>query len=477
MDWNDIQSFILQSGLGAETALFTGVVLIVLCYLVFQAQSFGLSIWICLFSLAAAFYLSEYCPVEGGFQNLQFQFFTPLLKRFFLVSGAVGFFSYLEWRSGRNEAPRPEIFILLLLSLIGLMLMVSAQSLWLMFLAAEVFSLSSYALARPSGNDETAVLSVVRYFGTGALASVLAIFGLTWLLGFEINGLEIYSFEGSLFQGIRVSGYLLFSGFLLFKSGSFPFHFWVPQLYEKAPTPWIGYISAAPKVAAAFCILGLTKMFSLPVSLPLFVLCISGLLIGNLAAFQSEKLKNLFGYSAVAQAAFLLVPSVFCQRMPNTENQLLIYSIAYGIVNQGAFCAIQYFENHLHDDLKIKDLAGHFSVQPLPALAFIVLIVSLIGLPPTIGFSAKLLLFSTLIPLGGDWSGTISYILFAALIASAVLSLGYFFRIPYQMIFKQKTLEDIPLRNSAYSFFWLIVAGIFAMLAFFAPKVFFPVFS
>ncbi len=477
MDWYDFHEFILKSGLGAETALFSGIVLIVFCYLVLPGQSFGLSIWICLFSLAAAFYLSEYCPVDGSFQSLHFQYYTPILKRFFLISGAVGFFGYLEWRSGRNEAARPEIFILLLLSLMGLMVMVSAQSLWLMFLAAEVFSLSSYALARPSGRDEESILSVVRYFGTGALASALAIFGLSWLLGFEFSGLETFSFEGAVFQGLRIAGYMLFAGFLLFKSGSFPFHFWVPQLYEKAPTPWIGYISAAPKIAAAFCILGLTKMFSLPVSLPLFVLCISGLLIGNLAAFQSEKLKNLFGYSAVAQAAFLLVPSVFCQRMPNTENQLLIYAIAYGIVNQGAFCAIQYFENHLQDELKIKDLAGHFSVQPLPVLAFIVLIVSLIGLPPTIGFSSKLLLFSTLLPLVGDWSGTISYILFAALIASSVLSLGYFYRIPYQLIFKPKTLEDIPLRGSAYSFFWLIVAGIFAVVAFFAPKFFFPVFS
>jgi NADH-quinone oxidoreductase subunit N len=477
MDWSNAKEFILQSGLGSEITLFSGIAFIIFCYFFFPKNSFGLSIWISLFSLAAAFYFSEFCPSGGEYLSLRFQHYTALLKRFFLISGAVGLFGYLEWRGGRNETQRPEVFILLLMSLIGLMVMVTAGSFWLMFIGAEVFSLSSYGLAKPIKNDETSVYSVVRYFGIGAFASSLAIFGLSWLSGFEFNGLETFDFESPFFQVIRISGYLLFVGFLLFKSGSFPFHFWVPSLYENGPTPWIGYISVAPKVAAAFSILWVTKMFSLSVSVPLFIICIAGLLLGNLAAFQSEKLKNLFGYSAIAQAAFLLVPSIFCQKMPNTDNQLLIYAIAYGVVNQGAFCAIQFFENHLQDDLKIKDLAGYFSVQPLPGILFLILIISLIGLPPTIGFSGKLLLFSTLLPLGGDWSGIISYLLFAALIISTVLSLGYFYRIPYQLIFKPKTLEDLPLRTSAYSFFWLIISSLFALLAFFTPKLFFPVFG
>jgi NADH-quinone oxidoreductase subunit N len=107
----------------------------------------------------------------------------------------------------------------------------------------------------------------------------------------------------------------------------------------------------------------------------------------------------------------------------------------------------------------------------------LVLILSIIGLPPTIGFSSKLLLFSTLLPMGGSWNGLISNGLFALIIASAVLSLGYFYRIPYQLIFKPKILEDIPLRPSSYSFFWLIAAGIFSLLAFFIPKIFFPFFG
>jgi NADH-quinone oxidoreductase subunit N len=477
MDWNGVHEFILQSGLGAETALFSGITLIVLCFLFFPGQSFGLAIWISLFSLGAAFYLTEFCPVSGEFQSLHFEYFTPFLKRFFLISSAVGLFGYLEWRSGRNEERRTEIFILLLLSLIGLMLMISAQSLWLMFLSAEVFSFCSYALAKPREKDEESVFSVVRYFGTGAFASALAVFGLSWLLGFEWNGLETSSFEGIPFDIIRSAGYLLFIGFLLFKSGSFPFHFWVPALYEKGPTPWIGYISAAPKVAAAFGIIHVSKMLSVSVSLPLFIICCFGLLWGSLAAFKSEKLKNLIGYSSIAQAAFLLVPSVFCQNMANTENQLLIYAVSYSVVIQGAFCAVQFFENHLQDNLKIHDLAGHFTVQPLAAIFLLVLILSIIGLPPTIGFSSKLLLFSTLLPMGGSWNGLISNGLFALIIASAVLSLGYFYRIPYQLIFKPKILEDIPLRPSSYSFFWLIAAGIFSLLAFFIPKIFFPFFG
>jgi NADH-quinone oxidoreductase subunit N len=477
MEAGQIQNFLQQSGLGAEMALLSGVLGIVLVYFFLPRQAFGLSIWISLFALSASFYFSEYCPAEGDFLSLRFASYTPMLKRFFLVSGSVGLFAYLEWRSGRNLPQRPEIFILLLISLLGLMFMVTAGSFWLLFISAEVFSLCAYGLAQPEMEEENAAFSMVRYFGIGAFASALAIFGLSWLLGFEFNGLETKAFEDPVFVMIRTAGYVLFIAFLLFKSGNFPFHFWVPSVYEKGPTPWIGFISVAPKLASAFALLWVSKMVDIQVSIPLFIFCIAGMILGNLAAYQSKNLKNLFAFSSISQAAFLMVPSIFSQEMPNTENQLLVYSIAFGVVNQGAFCAIQFFENHLQDNLKINDLAGHFSVQPLPSLLFFILIISLIGLPPTIGFSGKLLLFSTLLPLGGNWAGNLSFLLFAALVLSTVLSLGYFYKIPFHLIFKPKTMEDIPLRNSAYSFFWLIFVSLFSLIAFFSPGIFFPLFN
>ncbi len=473
MNQFQLKNFLLQSGLGAEFFVFSGIVCIVLCFVFLPKHAYGLSIWITIFSLLAGFYFSGFTPVEGTFSGFRFWTSTGYLKRFFFVSASVALFSFLEWKFGRNQPQRPEPFIFLLLSIISLCLMVQANSFLMLFLSAELFSICSYGLVKPELDGEKQILSVVHYFGIGAMASAIGLFGLSWLVGLQ----NISGFPEDLIPYVSIletGAGLLFISFLLFKVGSFPFHFWVPKIFESAPTPIIGYISVAPKVAAVFSLLWVVENLKSNLTEPLLAIVLAGVLLGSLAAFKSESLKNLFAFSSIAQAAILIVPAVFYKQIPNSENQLLIYAISYGLVNQAAFCAIQYFENHLNDGLNLKNLSGQFSSHPLPSLLLILIILSIIGLPPTIGFTAKLLLFSTLLPALSSWASWNGILVFATLVLSTVLSLGYFYTIPYLLIFKNRISENLEIRSSLSSIFWLFLVGVFVFLAFVKPSAFFP---
>lgn len=474
MNLFQLKAFLLQSGLAGEFVVFIGVILITLSLVFVPKHAYGLSIWIAIFSLLGGFYFSGYTPGEGSYASFVFWPSVAYIKRFFFISGSVAFFGFLEWRFARNQALRPEPFIFLLLSIIGLCIMVQANSFFLLFLSAELFSICAYGLAKPQFSGENQAFSVVQYFGFGAIASAIGLFGLSLLVGFQ-SSLSIESEIAAYIPLIESIAALFFISFLLFKIGSVPFHFWIPKVYENAPTPFVGYISVAPKVAGVFAILWLITHTNADLTTPLMILVLLGVIIGNLAALQSERLKNLFAFSAISQASILLVPAIFYRQIPNSENQLLIYAISYGLVNQAAFCAIQYFENHLRDDLQINDLSGQFSIHPLPALLFIALLFSLVGIPPTIGFSAKLLMFSTLLPGLANWDSALGISVFSILVLSTLLSMAYFYKIPFQMIFKNKILESVNLRSSLSSLFWLFLIGLFVFLAFFKPLAFFMI--
>jgi len=199
-----------------------------------------------------------------------------------------------------------------------------------------------------------------------------------------------------------------------------------------------------------------------------------GSFFGNLAALGSKNIKNLLAFSGIGQAGFLLIPAIFSKQISGSDYHLLIFGVGYSIVIQAAFCAVQYFENHLKDNLMVKDLAGQFNMHPLPSILFIVLLVSLIGLPPTIGFTGKLLLFSGILGGSNLFTKDILFILYGLGIGTTILSLSYYLMIPYFLIFKDKQMEDLPYRNSSASLLWIILASLFAILSFFSPATFIP---
>lgn len=475
MDWLRIVEFVQQSGLESESILTLATFLIILIYVLKPDHAFGVGIWVSLLGFVFAFYYAGYCPKEGEYGP--FRFFNQIvyLKRFFILSGSVALFSYLEWLNGRKIRAKPETLILLILALIGLNVLISSASFWLMFLGAELVTFCSFGLVKPETQSKESIQSVLKYFGISAFSSAIGLFGFSLLIGFEFGQLESSYVNHPYIDIIKIIGAILFVSFLLFKLGGFPFHFWVPNIFDQAPTPWLGFISTAPKVAGAFALLSVHKTLSADLNLYLSLLCITGAWLAHLSALHAEKLKRMLAFSSIGQATMLMVPIIFSQHLPNTENQLWIFAISYGVVNQGMFSAIQYLENNRRENPFIQDLGGFFEQHAVPAIALIILTLSIIGLPPTVGFSAKLILFSTIVPASEGWPYIIHAAVYFTMFATTFLALGYFIKIPYWLIFKSQTMEELRQRNSAFSLLWLIVSSLFAILAFFSLSTFFPV--
>lgn len=162
MSLTEFESFLIEAGLVGEFSLFLGLMLLIGVTAFFPKASFGLSFWICLFSLGAAFYVSPLTPSSGSFQSFAFHPFTGYLKQFFCISAAVALFGYMEWRQARQQSTRNEPFMLLLLSVIGLSIMIQANGLWLLFLAAELFSICAFAFAKPVSSSDPILRSVIR---------------------------------------------------------------------------------------------------------------------------------------------------------------------------------------------------------------------------------------------------------------------------------------------------------------------------
>lgn len=473
MQWSVIESFLLQSGLWGEFCLISSLFLLGFILVALPKLAQGLGFWCCLLALAVDFYFCGLTPDEGVFAGFRFGPHLVFLKRFLIVSASIALFSYTEWTQGRKIAHRTDVYFLLIISLFGLQILVQAESLWLIFFAAEVFTVCSFALSKPLGSGIDQQKAVLTYFGSGALASALGLFGLSWVMGFDsLTGpgmAEIFT-SPAIFPAI---GSFFFLSFLIFKMGGFPFHFWMPKIFEETPTPWVGFISVAPKVAGAFAFVHIIQQLPVDLSVPLCFLVAIGSTLGNLAALKSGTLKNMFAFSAIAQAAFLMVPAIISPRVPHSEFQLLIFAVGYGIVNQGLFCGLQYFENHIQDGLSLVHLSGQIRVHPVPSIAILILILSIVGIPPTIGFTGKLLVFSTLIPGSGSLETNVGIFLFGLLFIQTLLSMGYYFQIPYQLIFKQNPVEFSLLRPSAATLFWTLITSGFAVLAFIKPGFFF----
>jgi NADH-quinone oxidoreductase subunit N len=477
MDLVRIKLFLQDSGLASEFALLAGIIVLAGWMFLSPNSSFGIGIWIGLFSIAASFFLAGFTPFEGHYHGLSFETWTVYLKRFFGISTSVAFFGYLEWRNGRNEPARPEILLFFLAAQLSLSLLVQASEPWMMIIFAEGFSFAAYGLAKPMNSDKNGSEALLKYFATGALATAVGIFGMTWILGFQGT---IMDTNGGFFESIAffpVAGAIFFMAFLLFKLGAFPFHFWVPGVFEEAPTPVSGYLAAAPKVAAAFAMLQLVAEVEANLTIPLILLAGASILLGNLAALGTLKVKSLLAFSAIGQSGLLLIPAVFSRMVSGADLHLVVLAVGYAVAVQGAFSTVQYFENHLRDDLVVSDLSGAFKNHPLPCILFLIQIIALAGMPPTIGFTGKLLVFSGI--LGGInlLPHVFVYLLFGLGVLSTLLSMAYLFRFPYEFLFKPGKWEDHTFRNSSASLFWMFLVGLFLILAFFKPTLFFPLAS
>ena len=338
-----------------------------------------------------------------------------------------------------------EFFTLSLFALLGIFVMISGHNFLVIYMGLELMTLCSYALVALRRDNATATEAAMKYFVLGALASGFLLYGLSMLYGatgsLDVN--EVFNAIASrqVKHQVLIFGTVFIVAGLAFKLGAVPFHMWLPDVYQGAPTAVTLLIGGAPQLAAfAICIRLLVEGL-LPLAIDwqqlLAVMAIGSLLVGNLAAIAQSNLKRMLAFSTISQMGFLLLgllSGVVNGNQLNAESAYsasMFYAITYVLTTLGAFGIIMLLARAGHESEEISDLAGLNQRSPLYAGVMAISMFSLAGLPPLVGFYAKLSVLQALIS-----SNKTSYLVLAVFaVMMSLVGAFYYLRIVKVMYF------------------------------------------
>jgi len=345
-----------------------------------------------------------------------------------------------------------EYYALVLLAALGMMLMAATTELISIYIALELTSISLYVLVGFLKDPKSTEASL-KYLLLGAIASAVLLYGMALVFGvtgktqlgeiaqvIQAMSLQATSANPALILGIV----LLVAGFG-FKIAAVPFHMWVPDVYEGAPTPITAFLSVGSKAAGFAIILrvfysafGLPEWLSLNWGLIFAVLAAIGMTLGNVTALPQTNIKRMLGYSSIAQAGYLMVGLATMGFSPAADvlgrSGVLFFLASYAVANLGAFIAIIAISNKLDSDL-IQDYSGMIKRAPWLAIGLSLCLISLIGMPPAAGFMAKFYIFS-----GGVQHGLLWLVIIAVL--NSVISAYYYLRVVKVMWFGEPASEE-----------------------------------
>jgi len=336
-----------------------------------------------------------------------------------------------------------EFFVLGLFGLLGIMIMISAHSLLTIYLGLELLSLSLYALVAFNRDSSTAAEAAMKYFVLGAIASGTLLYGISLLYGVtQTLDLSELAQRLSAPGGISIPASLGLAFIIVgvaFKFGAVPFHMWVPDVYEGAPTPVTLYIGSVPKIAAfaltwRVLVEGLGPMQDSWQDM-LIVLSVLSLTIGNIVAIAQTNLKRMLAYSTISHVGFILMG--FIAGTDDGLSAAMFYTVTYVIMAAGAFGMIILLSRKGFEAERIEDFKGLNARSPWFALMMLMIMFSMAGVPPFIGFYAKLLVLTSLIDVGLVWMAVLGVLL-------AVVGVFYYIRIVWYMYFADP-LDHAPL--------------------------------
>jgi NADH-quinone oxidoreductase subunit N len=348
-----------------------------------------------------------------------------------------------------------EMFTLGLFALLGMFVMISGNNFLVLYLGLELLTLSSYALVALRRDNATASEAAMKYFVLGALASGFLLYGLSMLYG-ATGSLDISTVfkavaSGQIKHQVLVLGLVFVVCGLAFKFGVVPFHMWIPDVYQGAPTVVTLMIGGAPKLAAFAMTIRLLVEGLLPLAVDwqqmLMVLSIGSLLIGNLAAVAQTNLKRMLAFSTISQMGFVLIGLLSgvvngnTAAAANAYSSSMFYVITYVLTTLATFGIILLLAREGFESEEITDLAGLNQRSPLYAGVMAVCMFSLAGVPPLVGFYAKLSVLQSLIASGQ--SGAIALAVFAVMMS--LIGAFYYLRVVKVMYF------DAPITATTVS--------------------------
>ena len=386
-------------------------------------------------------------------------------KVLFLLAGVLTLFMAGQYQSQLKRG-HAEFSLLILLALIGMTMLVSAQDFLLFFVSLEILTVSSYIMTAYLTDKNASIEAGVKYLILGAVSTALFLYGLSFVYGSAVST----SFEGvrhALSLGVTPGfkfGMVLVLCALLFKIAAVPFHFWAPDVYEGAPTPVTGFLSIGSKVAGFAALLRLLSFPFLPaeaVWVPLFsVLAAITIFYGNLGAIPQTNIKRLLGYSSISHTGYLLIGLVTLSSLGKTA--VLYYLAAYLVSAGCAFAIIVYLSRFFKTD-EISEYAGLSRRSPLLAAGMLLSLLSLAGVPPLAGFFAKFYVL-----LAGVERGYLWLVFVGAL--NVITSLYYYLKV-VKVIYldKPSTDERLAVSMSQKLCVYILMSGILFLGIYQAP--------
>jgi len=399
-------------------------------------------------TLVGAFYLTltDYSTAtQFTFNNSFIRDPMSDLMKLSIYLAALVVFVYAKDYLRQNNIFKGEFFVLALFGVLGMMIMVSAHSLLTIYLGLELLSLSLYAMVALKRDSMMASESAMKYFVLGAIASGMLLYGMSMLYG--VTGtLDLAEISQQLPQVkdqiLLVFGLVFLMVGVAFKLGAVPFHMWVPDVYHGAPTAVTLYISSAPKIAAFAMLMRLLVdgLYGLHEQWQgiLIILAVLSMGIGNIVAIAQTNIKRMFAYSAISHIGFLLLGV-----LTGTESGFaasLFYVMTYVLMSLGGFGMVILLSRDGFEAENIDDFKGLNERSPWYAFMMLILIFSMAGVPPFLGFWAKLAVLKEVVASDMVWLAVVAVIF-------SIIGAFYYLRIIKIMYF-DKAEDSSPLMCS-----------------------------
>lgn len=431
--------------------LLTGALIVLLVETFWEKASRQISFYLTLLTIACAGVAVILSPESHHQLLTPWLRFDTIARSFNTLFLGIGFGSVLlsDPFFKRFGATKGEFYFLLLSSLFGLLLIGSSADFLTLFLGLETLSISLYVLCGYMKTWNVSHESSIKYFLIGSIAAAFLLYGFALIYG-AVGTTRLDALMAG-YKGLQGSKQVLFMAGtalitlgLCFKAAIVPFHMWAPDVYDGAPTPVTGFMAVGTKAGAfaAFAIIFLVSLpqFNLEWNRLISYLAFPTLIYANYVAIKQEQLRRFFAYSGISHAGFLLIPIAVgtSQALP----ALLFYLIVYAFATLGAFGVISYLDTRPNGVL-LKDLHGLFKKSPFLATVLAICLLTLAGIPPSIGFFAKLYLFKLAFQAG-------YYALIVVALLTTVLSAYYYLRIVVIMMTDKptETVEKPELLHS-----------------------------
>lgn len=457
-----------------EITLVGGFLLVILADLFFSKRSpqlpFMLALLTLLFAGILNFGMLGKAPVQLFGGMIVLDHLAVLFKLVFCFASIL-FVLFIRYHKDlqRSSKGTGDLFSILMAVQLGLNLMVMSQNLLMIYLSLEMVSVGSYLMVGYLSQNPRQSEAAMKYALFGAVCSAFMLYGMSLLYGFT-GSLEIYSPQFASFLGTTpfhswgVGMVLLLIG-VFFKLSLVPFHFWAPDVYEGAPTPVTAFLSTAPKIAGFGLLIRILAPFQ-PLSLSgidnslfsltsvLAVMAIFSMVVGNFGAIWQNNVKRMLAYSSIGHTGFMLM-ALFVFSASGFK-ALIFYMVIYSIMNMAAFMIADEVEEKTGKQ-NIDDYKGLGRPLSVLMIAMVVVLVSLTGLPPTAGFTAKFLVFSAAIEAYNLSGSGLLMTLIAVGAISTVVSLFYYFRIPLNAFLRTSDNPVTGFRNSPKTYISLVL--------------------